>query len=104
MKKVILGLLSLMLVMSIVMSGCAKPEPAPTPAPAPSPAPTPGPASTPTPTPAPAPELPVPGMKLGEEDLYFEWTFGRGPVSRPPLPPFTKGTWENWFGEIEQRT
>jgi len=96
MKKIILSLLSLMLVTSIVLSGCTKPTPTPA-------APT-----TPTPTTPAEKEKewvpPVLGMKPGEEDKYFVWTYAESSVRPKPPPPFEIDPRENWWGELEKRT
>lgn len=49
-RKALLSMLALLLAISLVVVGCAKPAPAPEPAPTPAPAPTPTPAPTPAPT------------------------------------------------------
>lgn len=55
MKRVYLVPLAILLVIGLILGGCAAPAPAPAPAPTPAPAPKPAPAVTPAPAPAPTP-------------------------------------------------
>ena len=71
MKRLFLLPLAILLVVTLIFGGCAKPAPAPTPTPAPAPAPAPTPAPVkPAPTPAPAPPAPAPVPRI--KDLVFE--------------------------------
>ena len=94
MKKGFLVVLAIIMVSGLILGGCA--EPAPTPAPAPT-----------TPTPAPAPEdkwePPIPGMKQGEEDLYFEWRWSM-PGNPERMLSYEKGIEEMWCDAMEERT
>ena len=101
MKKVYL-LLGILLVAGLILGSCAQPAPAP--APAPSPAPTPTPAPTPAPTPGKEWVPPVPGMKPGEENLYFEYIHASGHPQNPPRPPMEKAFREYFYEELEKRT
>src|SRR3990170_3576917 len=56
MKKLFLVPLIIVLVVGLVLAGCAAPTPSPTPSPSPTPTPTPTPKPTPTPTPTPTPQ------------------------------------------------
>ena len=64
MKKVLVFLI----ILCVILSGCAVNGPAPTPTPAPTPEPTPTPVPTPTPTPEPTPE-PIPYLDTETGDI-----------------------------------
>jgi len=106
MNRIFLVPLALVLLVALILGSCAQPAPAPAPTPAPVPAPTPTPAPAPTPTPAPEKEWvpPVPGMKPGEEDLYFTYTFTSGRPRTTPPPGFERNYQENFFDELEKAT
>jgi len=82
--------LAILLVATLILGSCAQPAPAPAPAPAP--------------TPAPAPELPVAGMKPGEENLYFEYTWTSATTRTAPPPGFERNYNENFFDALEKAT
>jgi len=104
MKRIFVVPLAILLLVALILGSCAKPAPAPAPTPAPSPAPTPA----PKPTPAPPTEKewvpPVPGMKPGEEDKYFTWTYAESSARPKPPPGFESDPRENFFNELEKRT
>ena len=69
-------LVTVLIVISVIVGGCAKPAPAPAPTPAPAPKPAPAPAPTPAPAPKPAP-APVPKPR---EKVEIRWlAFRKGP-------------------------
>jgi len=87
-KKVYL-FLGILLVAALILGSCAQPAP--------------------TPTPAPAPAVkewvpPVPGMKPGEEDLYFKYVWASGMARSIPPPGFEKSNTENFFDALEKAT
>ena len=88
MKRIFVVPLAILLLVALIFGGCAKPAPAPTPAP---------PAGKEW-----AP--PIPGMKPGEEDKYFEWTYTFDSPRRPPPAPFKLTAVENFLSEMEKRT
>jgi len=92
MKKQLLVLLAVILVAGLILIGCSPAQPTP----------------TPTPTP-PVDEVeewvpPVPGMKQGEEDLYFTWRFAAHYPREIP-PAGYDLTYQEWYHkELEKRT
>ena len=90
MKKILVVPLAILLLVALILGSCAKPAPAPAP-----------------PTPAPAEKEwvpPVPGMKPGEEDLYFEYTHASSGTRTPPEPGYAKPYTELWYDEMEKAT
>lgn len=79
MKKVLISLLSILLLTTVIIMGCAQQPPSPAPKLAP----------TPTPTPAPAPAKPI--------ELNFA-------LYQPPMHPDIKGIYEPWAQEVGKRT
>jgi len=104
MRRIFLVPLAILLLATLILGSCAQPAPTLAPAPTPTPAPTPKPTPAPAPAPAPAPGLPVPGMKPGEENLYFEYVYASGSARYPPPAGFEKSATENFFDELEKAT
>jgi len=87
MKRIFVLSLAILLLITLISGGCAKPAPAPTPAPA-------GKEWVP----------PVPGMKQGEEDKYFVWTWASPSSRTAPPAPFKRTREEYFWDELEKRT